>query len=382
MITIDKVTSFLRQNKDNKFIQYRLNGSNIKIDDICTYDDFKKIKPITRKDLAELTKDIKVFADFFDSCPIKIFESPGPIYNLLFESYYQYRFYKGLEYSSFGHCDIVVNTFSYHLTPAGEMFDEAVRKIGASVIPLGPSSSSKCAEVIKNTGATAFIGTKTFLKKVLEELGEKNSLLKSYLIAEKITDDERNYLSNKYDIEIYQGYGTAEAGLIATECQYKTGMHVDNEIFVEILNPENGDLLGENEVGEAYVTILNKNYPLIRYATGDLVSYTLEKCSCDREDMRILGVFGRVDSSVKVKGVFIHEWSLTEFANSYGVSIKLEISNDENNNDILSLHINKDVKGLDLAFKEKFKLRVNNINVNNDINKTEIIENRTYLKKR
>lgn len=247
---------------------------------------------------------------------------------------------------------------------------------------MGPNSSSKCAEVINNVGATAFIGTKTFLKKVLEELEGNNCLLKAYLIAEKITTEERNYLSSKYNIEIYQGYGTAEVGLIATECQYKNGMHVDDELFVEILNPENGEFVGENEIGEAYVTILNKYYPLIRYATGDLVSYTFKKCSCDREDMRILGVFGRVDSSVKVKGVFIHEWSLIEFADKYGVALKLEVRNDENNNDILLLHVNREIKGLDLAFKEKFKLRVNNINVNKDINKTEIIENRTYLKKR
>lgn len=200
------------------------------------------------------------------------------------------------------------------------MFDEDVRKIGGCVIQLGPNSSSKCAEVINNVGAKAFIGTKTFLKKVLEELGGNNCLLKAYLIAEKITTEERNYLSSKYNIEIYQGYGTAEVGLIANECQYKNGIHVDDELFDEILNSENGEFVGENEIGEAYVTILNKYYPLIRYATGDLVSYTFKKCSCDMEDMRILGVFGRVDSSVKVKGVFIHKWSLIEFADKYGVA--------------------------------------------------------------
>lgn len=132
---------------------------------------------------------------------------------------------------------------------------------------------------------------------------------------------------------------------------------------MEILNSENGEFVGENEIGEAYVTILNKYYPLIRYATSDLVSYTFKKCSCDRKDMRILGVFGRVDSSVKVKGVFIHKWSLIEFADKYGVALKLEVRNDENNNDILLLHVNREIKGLDLAFKEKFKLRVNNINL-------------------
>lgn len=137
MTNFQGVVNFLKQNRNNKFIKFRLNNSNLTTDDISSYTDFKKIKPITRRELSELTKNVKKFAEFFDTYPIKIYESPGPIYNLHFENYFQYRFYKALEYSSFCHSDIVINTFSYHLTPAGEMFDEAVRKIGGCVINWG-----------------------------------------------------------------------------------------------------------------------------------------------------------------------------------------------------------------------------------------------------
>ncbi|MBZ4642405.1 MAG: hypothetical protein PWQ25_776 [Deferribacteres bacterium] len=382
MTNFEEVLRFLAQNRENKFINFRLKESGLKIEQIKKYDDFKKIKPITRKELSELSRDVGNFAKFFDKCPLKIFESPGPIYNFFMENYFQYRFYKALEYSSFGHCDIVINTFSYHLTPAGEMFDEAVRNIGATVIPLGPCPSSKCAEVIKNTGATAFIGTKSYLKNVLNELGSKNSLLKAYLIAEKITNEERKELGQKYNIEIYQGYGTAEVGLIATECEYKDGMHLDNEIFLEVIDPNTGKNVKDNEIGEAVVTLLNKNYPLLRYSTGDLVSYTGEKCRCEKESLRILGVFGRTDSSVKVRGVFIHGWNFEDFCKKMGVNCRLEIVNDENNKDFLIAYLNKDVENFKEKFKDFLKLTLNDIILDDKIDKSEIIEKRTYFKKR
>jgi phenylacetate-CoA ligase len=380
MRNFENVLHFLHKNRNSEFLKYRFNNSNLTLEDIKTYEDFKNIKTISRKDLSDISKNLKEFTKMFEKRPIKIFESPGPIYNLYLEEYFQYRFYKALEYSSFSHGDIVVNTFSYHLTPAGEMFDEAVRKIGAVVIPAGPISSSKCAELIKNTNATGFIGTKSFLRKVLEELGEINPLLKAYLIAEKITHKERTYLSQKYNIEIYQGYGTAEVGLIATECEFKDNMHIDDELFVEILDTETGENISEGEVGEAVITILNSNYPLIRYATGDLVGYTSKECSCGRDDVRITGVFGRVDSSIKVKGVFIHEWSFKEFCDKLSIKGKIVVENSEKNIDILKCYISKPVGEFKEKFKEYFKLTLNEVEVDENLENSEIVEKRTYLK--
>jgi phenylacetate-CoA ligase len=385
MKNFENVLHFLNKNKNSNFIKYRLRESNLSLEDIKTYEDFKKIKPISRKDLSRISKNLNDFTKMFEKRPIKIFESPGPIYNLYLEEYFQYRYYKALEYSSFSHGDLVVNTFSYHLTPEGEMFDEAVRKIGAVVIPAGPIPSSICAELIKNTNATGFIGTKSFLIKVLEELGEVNPLLKAYLVAEKITQKERTYLSQKYNIEIYQGYGTAEVGLIATECEFKDKMHVDNELFLEVIDTKTNEFvsegeIGEGKIGEAVITILNSNYPLLRYATGDLVGYTLKRCSCEREDLSITGVFGRVDSSVKLKGVFIHEWSFKEFCDKFNVKGKLVVENSENNIDILKCYISRHVDSFKEDFEEFFKLKLNDIVIDDNLEKTEIVEKRTYLK--
>jgi len=380
MKNFENILHFLNKNKNSNFIKYRLKESNLSLEVIKTYEDFKKIKPISRKDLSSISKNLKEFTKMFEKKPIKIFESPGPIYNLYLEEYFQYRFYKALEYSSFSHGDVVVNAFSYHLTPEGDMFDEAVRKIGAVVIPAGPISSSMCAELIKNTNTTGFIGTKSLLKKVLEELGEVNPLLKAYLIAEKITHKERTYLSQKYNIEIYQGYGTAEIGLIATECEFKDKMHVDNELFLEVIDTKTNEFVSEGEIGEAVITILNSNYPLLRYATGDLVGYTSKRCSCEREDLSITGVFGRVDSSIKVKGVFIHEWSFKEFCDKFNLKGKLVVENSENNIDILKCYINKEVDNFKENFEEFFRLKLNDIVIDDNLEKTEIVEKRTYLK--
>ncbi|BAI80951.1 phenylacetate-CoA ligase [Deferribacter desulfuricans SSM1] len=377
----EKAISFIKKNANHPFIQFQLEKSNIEVSEIKTYEDFLKIRTISRKDLADLSKDSKSFFSLFESCPLKIFESPGGILNCLFDRYNQYRFYKALEISSFGPCDIIVNTFSYHLTPAGEMFEEASEKIGATVFPLGPTNSDKCAEIIRKIGATAFIGTKTFLKKVLEVLGKENPLLKAYLIAEKITESERKYLSENYKIEIYQGYGTAEVGLIATECEYKDGMHIDDEIFVELLSPDHQKHVSEDEIGEVVVTLLNSKYPLLRYSTGDLSKYTLQKCVCDREIPRLLGIFGRVDSSVKVKGVFIHQWEFDEFCLNLGLNGRLEVEN-KGGVDQLILKINKNVQNIYEIFKEKFKLSLKDVVINDEINKNEIVDNREYLKER
>jgi len=377
----EETLSFLKKNSNHPFLKFQLDRSGLILDDIKNYDDFNKIKPINRKDLADLSKDFKNFLSLFEDCPLRIFESPGGIFNCLFDRYDQYRFYKALEISSFGPCDIIINTFSYHLTPAGEMFEEACEKIGATVFPLGPTSSEKCADIIKHIDATAFIGTKTFLRKVLEILGENNPLLKAYLIAEKITEAERKYLSEKYKIDIYQGYGTAEVGLIATECEYKDGMHLDNDLFVEVLSVDHSYHVKEGEIGEVLVTLLNPKYPLIRYATGDLSKYTLEKCKCDREIPRLLGIFGRVDNSVKVKGVFVHQWDFDEFCNNLGVNGRLEVVF-KDGVDSLVLIINKNVHDVYEKFKERFKLSLKDVKIDEDINKNEILDKREYLKER
>lgn len=382
MTNFENVLQFIKRNAEQPFVKYILERSGFTVNDVKVYEDFKKVKPLTRIQLKELSSNIKRFIPLLGCCPIKIFESPGPIYNIKVEDFYQYRFYKALEYSSFGPSDLVVNTFSYHLTPAGEIFDEAARKIGATVIPVGPSSSSKCAEVIKNTKATGFIGTKTFLKKVLEELNSSNTLLKAYLIAEKITTQERKELTEKYNIEIYQGYGTAEIGLIATECEYKEGMHIDDEVFVEFLDPVTFEVTPEGETGEVFVTLLNSKYPLIRYATGDLAVFTAETCKCKKEIPRIVNIAGRVDSSVKVKGVFIHKWIFDDFCDKNNIYAELLVCNDNKNNDYLKILLNKSIPDIEEKFKETFKLRLNSVEIDQNICENKITEDRSYFKKR
>ncbi|MGA1847472.1 phenylacetate--CoA ligase family protein [Deferribacter abyssi] len=375
-----KVLSFLKKNSEHPFIQYQLERSGLSVSDIKDYDDFKKIKVISRKDLADLSKNLEDYLKLFEVCPQKIFESPGNIFNLLFDKYYQYRFYKALEISSFSACDVVINTFAYHLTPAGEMFEEASEKIGATVVPVGPVSSEKCADLVARTKATAFIGTKSFLKKVLDHLGSRNSLIKAYLIAEKVTEAERTELTEKYNIEIYQGYGTAEVGLIATECEYKNGMHIDDELFVEFLSVDHTEIIKEKELGEVVVTLLNEKFPLIRYGTGDLSQYVLKECKCERDSIRILGIFGRTDSSVKVKGVFIHKWQFDQFCKENSIVGRLFVNSDYDNFDYLILKISNNVENIHEKFKDVFKVSLKEVVIDEGIKENEIVDKRNYIK--
>ena len=83
------------------------------------------------------------------------------------------------------------------------------------------------------------------------------------------------------------------------------GMIVDEGVIVEIVRPGTGDPVAEGEVGEVVVTTLNPDYPLIRFATGDLSAVMPGHSPCGRTNLRIKGWMGRADQTTKIKGMFV-----------------------------------------------------------------------------
>jgi phenylacetate-CoA ligase len=373
----DNVLSFIQTNLDKPLIKWVLKKNNLS--EINSYEDFLKIKPLQKFELSSYQNENPPFNGLIDINSIsKMFQSPGPIYNVKGKDFTHYRFYKALEDAGFNSNDIVLNTFSYHISPAGEMFDDGLKKIGAKIIPLGPSSSEQAAEFVENMGATAFIGTKTFLLKILAHL--KNSKIKkAYLIAEKLTEEDRKMFKDQFNIYTFQGYGTAEFGLIASEDSTLQGMKVDTDaIFLEIVKPGTGDLANLGEIGEVVITFLNDITPFIRLSTGDLSKIN------EKQPKYLEGIFGRADSSIKIKGVFIHFWQFEEFCSQLNANFNLIATTDENNSDCLDLVSSKDFNKEDLRniFKNKFKLNLRNISIDKDLDCNKIIERRTHLSKK
>lgn len=345
------------------FLKNRYSG----IFNVESYDDFRKLPILRKSEYSKIQQNNLPFGNLINVKPIKYFQSPGPINNVKILDFEHYRFYKGLKAVGFDESDIVVNSFGYSITPAGEMFDEACRYLNIPVFPLGPTDSKKAAEFVDTFSATAFIGTKSFLIKVADQT-KKRSLKKAYLIAEKMTEDDRIYIKKEFGIDAYQGYGVAEVGMIATEVKGEKYMQVDTDaIFVEHIDPGGEEVAELNCYGELVLTFLNDKLPFIRFATGDIVSY---------ENRFLKGVFGRVDSSVKVKGVFIHFWQFEDFCNELGARIRLIVDNMEKN-DIILLQVDKNIDNLKEHFKSKFGLSVGGIEIIDSIEKIEVVDKRT-----
>ncbi len=374
------VLTHLRENREHPLQQYLLERAGMTLKDITAYEDFTRVKPFTKAELSQLQAGNPPFGGLIDNRRIsKIFQSPGPIYNVKGEPFEYYRFYKALMMAGFSAGDIVLNTFSYHLSPAGEMFDDALLKIGAVTFPLGPTNSDKAAELAEAIGATAFVGTRTFLLKTLEHLQGRHKIDKAYLIAEKLTETDRQMFKTEFGVTAFQGYGIAEVGLIATEDNRQDGMAVDTDgVFLEIVEPGSGIPVQGAGTGEAVVTFLNGTTPYLRLATGDLSCVHPQRSEC------IAGIFGRADSSVKAKGVFVHFWQYESLCERLQMTAKLVVESDAKGGDILTLEVSRslDEQVLMAEFKNTFGLSLSRIRVDGTIETREIVDNRTHLSER
>ncbi|GAW92673.1 phenylacetate--CoA ligase family protein [Calderihabitans maritimus] len=317
MVTVTQLREFIRYAWERApAVRAQLNSVGMTPEDFKNLDDLVKIPVLPKKKLMELQRDHPPFGGW-NAVSVgemqRIFTSPGPIYDPQGAGEDFWRWAPALREAGFGPGDLVLNTFSYHLTPAGFMFDSALRSLECVVIPAGVGNVEIQVEMMKSLGATGFTGVPSFLMALIKKAEEKGyqfreefNLRKAFVTAEKLPETMRTHLAQDYGIEVFQGYGTADAGCIAYECTERKGMHVGKEVVVEIVNPDTGDPVPPGETGEVVVTLLNKTYPLVRFGTGDLASLLTGSCPCGKETPRLSGIFGRVDEAVKVRGLFVH----------------------------------------------------------------------------
>jgi phenylacetate-CoA ligase len=284
-------------------------------DQIQTVKDLEKL-PVTRKtDLLEMQKAALPYGGVV-GIPLegieRVFISPGPIYEIqpsnlkwFAKSFWAAGFRKG---------DIVINTFTYHMSPAGILFHEAIRDCGATVVVAGTGNTDLQVQIMGDLKVTGFVGTPSFLMTIIkraEELGKGFKrdfcIKRAWFTGEMLAPSLRKTFEADYDIDTYQAYAVTEpGGAIAYECREKNGMHLMDEYVTEIVDPETGKQLGPGEVGEIVTTqLMNKNWGLVRFGTGDLSSYISETCPCGRTSHRITGIVGRAGDAVKVRGMFI-----------------------------------------------------------------------------
>jgi len=247
------------------------------------------------------------FADLSNPNLVHVFQSPGPIYEPGGHTSDWFRFGRVLNAVGIGADDIVQNCFSYHLTPAGMMFESGARAVGAKVLPAGVGQTEMQVRAAADIGTTAYAGTPDYLKIILdkaEEMGEKLAITKATVGGGALFPSLRQEYADR-GIKCLQGYGTADLGSIAYESDAMEGMIIDEGVIVEIVTPGTGTPVAPGEVGEVVVTTLNPDYPLIRFATGDLSAVLPGQSPCGRTNMRIKGWMGRADQTAKIKGMFV-----------------------------------------------------------------------------
>jgi phenylacetate-CoA ligase len=307
--------------------------------------------PVTRKsDLMELQKAGLPFGGM-TAVPVSrlahIFASPGPIYDPQGDKKDFWGFARALYAAGFREGELVHNTFSYHFTPAGFMMDLAAQALGCPVIPAGVGQTELQISTIAELKPVCYAGTPSFLKIILEKADEMgkdvSSLKKAAVGGEAFLPSVRQMLVER-GIQGYQSYGTADLGLIAYETQAREGLVVDEAVIVEIVRPGTGDLVLEEEVGEVVVTTLTPEYPLIRFATGDLSAVLPGISPCGRTNMRIKGWMGRADQTTKVKGMFVHPSQVSEVVKRHReiLRARLTVTHAADSNDLMTLQVEID----------------------------------------
>ncbi|AQS46419.1 AMP-dependent synthetase [Thioclava nitratireducens] len=248
-----------------------------------------------------------------------IFQSPGPIYEPGDVSYNWWRLGRFVHAAGVGPGDIVQNCFGYHLTPAGMMFENAARTVGAAVLPAGTGQTELQVRAAADIGSTVYAGTPDYLRIILEkaeEMGEALEITKATVSGGALFPSLRQSYADR-GISCLQCYATADLGNIAYESAAMEGMIVDEGVIVEIVRPGTGDPVAPGEVGEVVVTTLNPDYPLIRFATGDLSAVMEGTSPCGRTNMRIKGWMGRADQTTKIKGMFVRPEQVASFVSAH-----------------------------------------------------------------
>ncbi len=283
---------------------------------VTTREELAKL-PVTRKsDLGELQKAMPPLGGL-NATPVeklaKIFVSPGPVYDPEGQASDWWRTARGLFSVGFRAGDRVANTFAYHFTPAGSMLETGALAIGCTVVPTGVGQTEMQVAAIRDLGIKGFIGTPSFLKLIVEKADEMKAdiaCLKNAGVGAEYLPPALRKSMNERGLRVGQLYATADLGLLAYESLapdggVNEGMILEESLILEIVRPGTGDPVSPGEVGEVVITTLNRDYPLIRFGTGDLSAILPGVSPCGRTNTRIRGWMGRADQTTKVRAMFV-----------------------------------------------------------------------------
>jgi len=328
-------------------VRRRLEQVGLSPKNVRSTDDLARLPVIKKSAMPDLQKADPPFGGFC-TVPLakirKIFVSPGPIFEPMGPEVSGFHAETGLFAGGFRPGDVVINTFSYHLTPAAHELDESLNLIGCSVVPTGVGQTEIQVTIAKAVGASGYVGTPSFLMTILAKAKEMGvgrlPLQVAQVGAEPFTESMRREMQDQHGIMARQGFGTADLGMLAYECAEASGMHLVEDAITQVCDPTTGEPLPNGQIGELVATVNNRTYPMVRFGTGDLTVITDEPCTCGRTSARMLGWRGRADEVTKVRGMFIHPRQADEIvARVKGVTRYQVVVGREGHSDTLTLRV-------------------------------------------
>ncbi len=304
--------------------------AQVDVDAVQSIDDLVNLPVLRKSDLVHAQAERPPFGGFTVK-PARhfhhVFQSPGPIYEPGSTDHDWWRMGRFLHAAGVVPGDIVQNCFGYHLTPAGMIFESGARAVGAAVLPAGTGQTELQVTAARDVGCTAYAGTPDYLKIILDkadEMGVSLNFTKATVGGGALFPSLRQDYADR-GISCLQCYATADLGNIAYESPAMEGMIIDEHVIVEIVTPGTGTPVAPGDVGEVVVTSLNPDYPLIRFATGDLSAIMPGQSPCGRTNMRIRGWMGRADQTTKIKGMFVRPEQVAALVDKHDEIVKARV---------------------------------------------------------
>jgi phenylacetate-CoA ligase len=279
---------------------------------VTSREELAKLPLLRKSELADRQKEQPPFGGFNVTEPgrmRRLLMSPGPIFEPEGEGKDFWGAARALFAAGFRPGDVVHNCFSYHLTPGGFMLESGAHALGCAVIPAGTGNTEQQLAAIAHFKPVGYLGTPDFLKILLDAAAaagkDASSLQRALVSGGALPLSLRQELAGR-GVKVLQCYATADLGVVAYECEEAEGLIVNETLLVEIVRPGTGDPVAASEVGEVVVTSVHPDYPMIRFATGDLSAVMPGRSPSGRTNMRLAGWMGRADQVTKVKGMFVH----------------------------------------------------------------------------
>jgi len=334
--------------QNSKAYKEIFHSRGIRPSEIRGLGDLEKLPILRMSDLVDRQKTEPPFGGFdtIDSTKIRrIYINPGLIWQPGDWEYQDTTWAEALCGAGLKAGDRIINTFNYHMWPFAFTLDECAKMIGATVIPTGVGNTLMQIRIMQMLQINGFMGTPGFLMTLAqraEGMGldlKKDIVLKTGLVsAEMLPESLRSRLEKRLEMTIRQAYGTVFLGCIGYECRHMSGLHIPDNILVEVVDPNTGRHVEPGSTGEIVATNFSTSYPMIRLATGDLSTLTHGLCSCGRTGPMLKKIIGRIDQATKVKGTFIHPWQADEVISRYPEVFKYQvvITRDEDHQDIMT----------------------------------------------